>query len=444
MTEESVPEKEERRRKRRRRRPGGIPHTPQPSEGSEAVAAPEKKRRPRPRRSPGASAERTERPPRSSASTSVDVSGLLDLREDGTGFLRQLDEDLKAQKTDPMIPAPLTRKFGLKNGSIIAGKGTQSRGHDSPRVNLIETVDGEKPTQRKRSGGFQKFTVIDPDFQYELGGCEQEGQLSMRILDLLCPLGRGQRGLLVAPPRTGKTTLMQQIATSIQGLYPDVHLMILLVDERPEEATYWRRAVKNGEVYVSTMDESPKNHVRLAELVQFRAERLVEAGKEVVILLDSITRLTRAYNNLLGGKDSKTMSGGLSTNVFTKPKRFFGAARNTEDAGSLTILATALIRTGSRMDDIIFEEFKGTGNMELTLDRMLADRRIFPAMSITSTGTRKEERLFTRTTMKKINILRRVLSRMRPREAMEMMIDRLAQYPSNEDFLAAFSLDDVS
>jgi transcription termination factor Rho len=379
-------------------------------------------------------------PPRSEP---VEVSGILDIRQDGTGFLRQLDRDLAENPQDPMIPVAMVRKFGLKNGMLCLGRGVSGRGNYGPRMEFLESIDGMDARERRQVPEFKRLTVIDPDFHFELGTCEHAGSLSMRVMDLLAPLGRGQRGLLVAPPRTGKTTLLQQVARSMEEIYPDVHIMVLLIDERPEEATYWRRNLNSGEVYVSTMDQSPKRHVRLAELVQFRAERLVEEGKEVVILLDSITRLTRAYNNTVGGKNSKVMSGGLDSRVFQKPKSFFGAARNTENAGSLTILASALIDTGSRMDHVIFEEFKGTGNMEVTLDRALADRRIFPAININATGTRKEEKLFTRQTMRKVNILRRVLSRMRPREAVEMLIDRLERYPSNREFLDAFSLDDV-
>ncbi len=373
----------------------------------------------------------------------LEVSGILDIRKDGTGFLRQLERDLAESPQDPMVPVAIVRKFGLKNGMLCSGRGVPGKGKYGPRMEFLEKVDDMDAAERRRMPQFKRLTVIDPDFHFELGTCDHDGRLSMRVMDLLAPLGRGQRGLLVAPPRTGKTTLLQHVARSMEEIYPDVHIMVLLIDERPEEATYWRRNLKNGEVYVSTMDQPPKRHVRLAELVQFRAERLVEQGKEVVILLDSITRLTRAYNNTVGGKNSKVMSGGLDSRVFQKPKSFFGAARNTENAGSLTILASALVDTGSRMDHVIFEEFKGTGNMEVTLDRALADRRIFPAININATGTRKEEKLFTRQTMRKINILRRVLSRMRPREAVEMLIDRLERYPSNREFLDAFSLDDV-
>ena len=370
-------------------------------------------------------------------------AGIIDIRKDGTGFLRQPSNDLMAKDSDPMLPKELVKRLALKNGSLIEGSGFCSSGHQSARINKIETIDGQTPNEYRRNKSFKKRTVIDPDFHYELGLHPQEGQLSMRVIDLLSPIGRGQRALLVAPPRTGKTTIMMDIASAMEALYPDVHLIVLLIDERPEEATYWKRNITNGEVFVSTMDQSPENHARLSELVQFRAERLVESGKEVVILLDSITRMTRAFNNTIGGNNSRTMSGGLDSKVFQRPKHFFGAARNTESGSSLTIIATALIDTGSRMDKVIFEEFKGTGNMELTLDRHLADRRVFPAVSIESTATRKEEKLLSAGTLRKVNILRRVLSRLRPREAMEMLADRLGRYESNKDFLKAFSSDDV-
>ena len=374
---------------------------------------------------------------------SQSCAGIIDIRKDGTGFLRQPSNDLMAKDSDPMLPKELVKRLALKNGSLIEGSGFCSSGHQSARINKIETIDGQTPNEYRRNKSFKKRTVIDPDFHYELGLHPQEGQLSMRVIDLLSPIGRGQRALLVAPPRTGKTTIMMDIASAMEALYPDVHLIVLLIDERPEEATYWKRNITNGEVFVSTMDQSPENHTRLSELVQFRAERLVESGKEVVILLDSITRMTRAFNNTIGGNNSRTMSGGLDSKVFQRPKHFFGAARNTESGSSLTIIATALIDTGSRMDKVIFEEFKGTGNMELTLDRHLADRRVFPAVSIESTATRKEEKLLSAGTLRKVNILRRVLSRLRPREAMEMLADRLGRYESNKDFLSAFSSDDV-
>ena len=368
----------------------------------------------------------------------VEVSGLLELRKGGTGFLLPLDSIMAESKTDVMVPPQMVRKFNLKMGSIITGKASGPGG----KLRFVDTVDGLPANESRRCINFNKLRAIDPDFHYELGSFEQEGQISMRIIDLLAPIGRGQRALLVAPPRSGKTMLMQQIARGMEALYPDVHLIVLLIDERPEEATYWCREIKNGEVFVSTMDKTSKEHVRLTGLVQARAERLVESGREVVILLDSITRMARAFNHETSS-NGKTMSGGLDSRAMAKPKKFFGNARNTEEAGSLTILGTCLVETGSRMDQVIFEEFKGTGNSELVLDRRLADRRIFPAIAIDRSGTRKEEKLRTKMTQKKVDILRRVLSRMRPLEAMELMVNRLAQFPSNREFLGAFSMDDV-
>ncbi len=419
-----------RRRRRRRRRP--ILSEPQALETSTVpeIQPPVAGRGPRPA---------SPRPP---VPQDLEVRGILEVAKGGLGFLRDPARNLEDRRGDPVLPPEMIRRFGLKPGSELVARVRPGTGRQEARVRFVETVDGLSMPEHRRRRPFRKLTVIDPDFHYELGGFDQEGQISMRILDVLCPLGRGQRALLVAPPRSGKTMLMQQVARAMEALYPDVHLIVLLVDERPEEATYWRRNVHEGEVFVSTLDETPRHHVRLAELVQARAERLVEAGKEVMILLDSITRLARAYNHVIGNS-GKTMSGGLDARTMARPKVFFGAARNTENAGSLTILATTLVDTGSRMDQVIFEEFKGTGNMELVLDRRLADRRIFPAIAVDRSGTRKEEKLISRSTLRKIGILRRVLSRMRPLEAMELLINRLAQFPSNRDFLNAFSLDDV-
>ncbi len=462
MTDEKSPDpgaQARRRRRRRRRRPAAGPPTDAPvvdgAEGGSpsdtaapAEAGEDGRPRRRRRRSGGgasgdaAPAAKDRGAPDRGADRgeSVALSGVLELRKDGTGFLRDPARNLEDRKGDPMVPKELVRKFQLKEGSEVAGQGFP--GQPAPRMRFVETVDGMRVEDHRRRRNFRKLTVIDPDFHYELGTHAQEGQISMRILDVLAPLGRGQRALLVAPPRSGKTMLMQQVARAMEALYPDVHLIVLLIDERPEEATYWKRELERGEVYVSTMDETPKNHVRLAELVQARAERLVESGREVMILLDSITRLARAYNHV-SGNSGKTMSGGLDARTMARPKTFFGAARNTEDAGSLTILGTTLVDTGSKMDQVIFEEFKGTGNMELVLDRRLADRRVFPAIAVDRSGTRKEEKILMRTTMRRINILRRVLSRMRPLEAMELMVNRLAQYPSNREFLDAFSMEDV-
>ena len=453
MTDEKSPDpgaQARRRRRRKRRRPAAGPPSAPPSAGDDGrVPPPEQvdvmaetpKRSFAPRRRPSGKPAAAEQPPRpSGGGASIEVRGILDLRQDGTGFLRDPKRTLEERKSDPMVPKELVRKFLLKAGSEIVAQA--SPGQPSPRARFVDSVDGLSLEEHRRRRHFRKLTVIDPDFHYELGTHRQEGQISMRILDVLAPLGRGQRALLVAPPRSGKTMLMQQVARAMEALYPDVHLIVLLIDERPEEATYWKRNLERGEVFVSTMDETPKNHVRLAELVQARAERLVEAGKEAMILLDSITRLARAYNHV-AGNSGKTMSGGLDSRAMARPKAFFGAARNTEDAGSLTIMGTTLVDTGSRMDQVVFEEFKGTGNMELVLDRRLADRRIYPAIAVDKTGTRKEEKILLRTTLRRVNILRRVLSRMRPLEAMELMVGRLAQFPSNREFLDAFSMDDV-
>ena len=448
MIEDSGQDKasQARRRRRRRRRRSAGTGTPglgvdvESAEQGDAQAAPATTGSRRRRRGGGGEAKVADGSAAPRAANRIEVRGVFELRKDGTGFLRQPDKNLQPQKDDPVLPVQLVRKFQIKAGSEVVAQAQAGKG--APRVQFIESIDGLSVPEHRRRRNFKKLTVIDPDFHYELGTHPQEGQLAMRILDLLCPLGRGQRGLLVSPPRAGKTTVLQQIAKSMEALYPDVRLIVLLIDERPEEATNWRRAIERGEVFASTMDQSPKDHIALAELVQARAERMVEAGKEVVILLDSLTRLARAYNHVIGSS-GKTMSGGLDARTMAKPKHFFAAARNTETAGSLTIVATCLVDTGSRMDQVIFEEFKGTGNMELVLDRRLADRRIFPAIAVDKTGTRKEEKLLTRQTMRKISILRRVLSRMRPLEAMELMVGRLQNFPTNRDFLNAFSMDDV-
>jgi transcription termination factor Rho len=301
----------------------------------------------------------------------------------------------------------------------------------------ISTVDGRKPAEVRNLAPFKSLTSIDPDFHYAIG--DGTGEVSMRIVDILCPVGRGQRGLIVAPPRTGKTTILRQFAHGIETIYPDVHLMVVLVDERPEEATEWKRSVVRGQVFVSTADETTKNHIQTAEIAWIRAMRLVELGEDVIILLDSITRLARAYNNQ-AGNSGKTMSGGLDSHAMERPRKIFGSARNTESAGSLTILGTTLIETGSRLDQLVFEEFKGTGNMELVLSRRLADRRIFPALDVERSGTRKEEKLVGLKRLKRIHTLRRVLSRMNFVEAMELLITKLDD-EKTDDFLARFEID---
>jgi transcription termination factor Rho len=364
------------------------------------------------------------------------LTGMLVLDKGGYGVLRRIEAQFLPSKEDVWVPQHLVQRFKLREGSLITGpcgRGTQHKF----QLNQVELVDGKPPHEVANLMAFKRLTSIDPDFHYAVG--DITGDVSMRILDVICPVGRGSRGLIVAPPRSGKTILMRKFAQAIEQGYPDVHLMVLLVDERPEEATEWRRSTK-GEVFVSTNDENTKNHVMLAEGVWKRAQRLVELGTDVVLLLDSITRLARAYNNLDGGS-GRTMSGGLDSRAMEKPRSFFGSARNTETAGSLTILGTTLIETGSRLDQLVFEEFKGTGNMEIVLSRKLADRRIFPAIDIERSGTRKEEKLFGAQRLKRIQTLRRVLLKMNFVEAMELLITKLEDVEKTDDFLKRFDVD---
>ncbi|MCC7396997.1 MAG: transcription termination factor Rho [Planctomycetes bacterium] len=373
--------------------------------------------------------------------------GVLEYTKEGNGWLRKKQNSYLADSIpngDTFVPASLIRQFRLQDGSEVLGQaGMPSRGPQRLTLATVTEVDGMPPEERRELKAFREMTVIDPEPQFVLAPGSDEN-ISLRIVDLLCPLGYGQRGLVVAPPRSGKTVLMQQICHSIAEHYPDTHMMVLLIDERPEEATGWKRSVEgpNREVLVSTLDEGPKHHIAVSEVCMKRAQRLVETGRDVVILLDSITRLTRAYNSFLGGRGGGTMSGGLGAKVLEVPKKFFGAARNCEEGGSLTILATTLVDTGSRMDQVIFEEFKGTGNMELVLNRQLAERRIFPAIDIELSGTRKEELLLGADVTKRLYTLRRVLARMNALDAMPLLIDRLLKTDNNKQFLDSFRLEE--
>jgi transcription termination factor Rho len=387
--------------------------------------------RPNERPSPGGHPGETHEP-----RMPLEGEGMLVKEMGGFGVLRQLDNQYLPSRNDIFVPQRLIMLHRLRDGSIVRGRIGRGQKHKYA-LNDVSTVDGKPPGELKDLAEFKTLTTIDPDFHYAVG--DATGDVSMRILDIICPVGRGQRGLIVAPPRAGKTTILRQFAKGIEVGYPDVRLMVLLVDERPEEATEWKRCTK-GQVFVSTADEAAKTHVHLAELVWKRAQRLVELGEDVVVLLDSITRLARAYNNLSGGS-GRTMSGGLDSQAMQRPRAIFGSARNTETAGSLTILGTTLIETGSRMDQMIFEEFKGTGNMELVLSRKLADRRIFPAIDIEKSGTRKEEKLYSAKRMKHIAILRRVLLRMNFIEAMELLVTKLEDVETNDDFLKRFEVD---
>ena len=367
----------------------------------------------------------------------VEGGGILEIGNEGFGFLRQAKNNFLPGEDDIYVPPGLINQFKLREGSEVVGQvGQPRRPGQKPLLVSLETVDGLSPEERMERPHFKELTSIDPEpmFVLEPG----EGDISLRIMDLLTPIGKGQRGLLVAPPRTGKTVLLQKVASAIEQHYPEVELMVLLIDERPEEATGWRRSLgEKGLVLCSTLDEMARNHVALSEIVLKRAHRLVECGRDVVIVLDSITRLARAYNAEIKNS-GRILTGGIDSRTMEKPKKFFGSARNVEEGGSLTILATALIETGSRMDQVIFEEFKGTGNMELVFSRTLADRRIFPAMDIELSGTRKEEKLLPAEALNRIYTLRRVLAKLRPHEAMPLLIDRLKKTKSNAEFLAAF------
>ncbi len=364
------------------------------------------------------------------------LSGIFVLEKGGFGFLRREESQYLPSKEDIFVSQQLVQRCKLRDGALVAGpcgKGNQSK----HQLLNVDTVDGKDPREVANIVPFKKLTSIDPDFHYAVG--DIQGDVSMRVLDVICPVGRGSRGLIVAPPRTGKTILMRKFANAITEGYPEVNLMVLLIDERPEEATEWKRTTK-GQVFVSTNDEDTKNHVELAEIVFKRCQRLVELGQDVVLLLDSITRLARAYNNH-AGTSGKTMSGGLDSRAMERPRSFFGMARNTETAGSLTILGTTLIETGSRLDQMVFEEFKGTGNLEIVLSRKLADRRIFPAIDIERSGTRKDEKLHSATRLRRIHTLRRVLLKMNFVEAMELLINKLEDVDKIDDFLKRFETD---
>ena len=366
------------------------------------------------------------------------ATGVILIDKQKHGELRDPANGLLKTNQDVHVPPRLVQKHQLREGSLVVGPYVRSKGRHKFDLVDVETVDGMSPAEARKFKAFKTHTSIAPDFHYGVG--DPSGDLSLRIIDLLCPVGRGQRGLLVAPPRSGKTMILQAFAKALEEHFPDVELMVLLVDERPEEATEWRRMIDPSQVFVSTNDETSKRHTQLCEAVFKRAQRMVELGKEVFLLVDSLTRMGRAYNNVKGNS-GKTMSGGIDSRALEIPKQFFGLARNTETAGSLTILATALIETGSQMDKVIFEEFKGTGNMELVLSRKLADRRIFPAIDIERSGTRKEERLFSLPKLRQMHTLRRVLTRMHFAEAMELLVTKLDEVPTNADFLKRFEVD---
>jgi transcription termination factor Rho len=366
----------------------------------------------------------------------VSVSGYLDLRDEGYGFLRV--NGYLPNREDSYVSVRLTRQFGLRKGDFVSGMSKPAgRNEKNPAMLDIATINGVDAEKVKNRPRFEDLTPLFPDSRLVLENAADPNNMTARIIDLIAPIGKGQRGIIVSPPKAGKTTVMKTIATSIERNHPEVKLIVLLIDERPEEVTDMRRTVK-GEVIASTFDRPSEEHTHVAELTIEKAKRMVEMGNDVVIILDGITRLSRAYN-LAAPATGRIMSGGIDAGALYPPKKFFGAARNVEEGGSLTILATALVETNSRMDDAIFEEFKGTGNMELRLDRKVAERRIYPAIDVDASSTRHEELLFDRKELQQVWKLRRVLSGLaadgNAAPGLELLIDRLKTFKNNADFL---------
>ncbi len=366
--------------------------------------------------------------------TEILGEGVVEVLQDGFGFLRSSDSNYLPGPDDIYVSPTQIRKFGLRTGDTVEGpiRGPKD-GERYFALLKVNSINFEDPEKIKHKIHFDNLTPLYPDERLKLEVQDPtKKDFSPRVIDIVAPIGKGQRALIVAPPRTGKTVLLQNIAQSITSNHPECYLIVLLIDERPEEVTDMQRSVK-GEVVSSTFDEPASRHVQVAEMVIEKAKRLVEHGRDVVILLDSITRLGRAYNTVVPSS-GKVLTGGVDANALQRPKRFFGAARNIEEGGSLTIVATALIDTGSRMDEVIFEEFKGTGNAEIVLDRKVADKRIFPAIDILKSGTRKEELITPRSDLQKTYVLRRILNPMGPQDAIEFLIDKLRQTKQNSEF----------
>lgn len=368
-----------------------------------------------------------------SLDSGIEASGILEVLSDGYGFIRS--ENYLPGENDVYVAPSQIRRFSLKTGDIITGNTRVRTQTDKFGALLfVKTINGLTPADHARRKNFEDLTPIFPDERIRLE--RPGGTVAMRIMDLMSPVGKGQRGMIVSPPKAGKTTLLKDVARSVTTNNPEMHLIILLIDERPEEVTDIKEAIEgdNVEVIYSTFDELPEHHKRVSEMVIERAKRLVEGGKDVIILLDSITRLTRAYNMTVP-PSGRTLSGGLDPAALHMPKRFFGAARNMREGGSLTILATALIETGSKMDDVVYEEFKGTGNMEMILDRKLSERRVFPAIDIPKSGTRREDLLLEQDELEAINIIRKALNGLKAEEAVEKVLDMFVRTRSNHDFV---------
>ena len=380
-----------------------------------------RRRRPRRRRGPKG-------PP-------IQVEGYLWVRDNGGPLLVASKRNFVADRSDPTVPVELLQPLHLETGLFLTG---QAHSGDRPRMSSIETIEGLEPQEyRTNAIPFTELVSIDPIDRFNL---ETDPEIvEPRVAELIAPLGKGQRCLIVSPPKAGKTTLLQQMAHAIAINHEDTTIFVLLVDERPEEVTDWKRSIASGEVFASSTDQSLESHIQVSEMVFERARRLVEMGKDVVVFMDSLTRMSRAFNNLQKGS-GRILSGGIDARTMEKPRRFFGSARKVEDGGSLTVVATCLIDTGSRMDEVIFQEFKGTGNMELVLDRKLFNKRIFPCINIPQSGTRKEEKLYPKEQIEKLFLMRRALSSLSPEAAMELLLQKVREFPSNKQFLSSLQL----
>lgn len=359
------------------------------------------------------------------------VEGILVLDAKGNGTLRSPRRRGKAFPSDPFIPREIIKRFKMKTGSWVVAKAQQKKGHVNAKVAYVESIDGINPNERHRRPAFQNLTAQSSSEQLVLE--VKDGRITNRVIDLFCPIGKGQRGLIAAPPRTGKTTLLKDIALGIRENHPNVKIMVLLVDERPEEVTDFSRDLPEAELYASSNDESARMHIGIAEVCIERARRLTEVGQDVILLIDSLTRLTRAYNNV--SPRGNTLTGGLNSKAIEKPRQIFASARATEEAGTLTIVASALIQTGSKMDDSIFEEFKGTGNMEIVLDRKIAELRIWPAINLCASGTRKEEQILSPDALEAASFLRRAMLAGKPEDIAEAMTERLKKTKTNAEFI---------
>jgi transcription termination factor Rho len=400
----------------------------------EKISTPAPADTPAPTTAPASAAAPSPAPAPAPVENVIRVEGVLDidLQRGGNGQLIDLSRGGKRRPTDTFVPKELIRRFKLRTGSMIGGTAFPPDGRfPNPKMKFIESVDGVSIEDRRARFEFTTLTTISPNQHLKME--MKDGRLTTRTVDLFCPIGKGTRGLIVAPPRTGKTTLLRDMALGVLENNPECHVMILLVDERPEEVTDFRRSVAKAEIWASSNDEQIENHVRIADLCIERAKRLVELGKDVVLFVDSITRLSRAHNT--ARNSGRTGSGGLDVRALEKPRQIFASARRTEEAGSLTIIASVLVETGSRMDDVIFQEFKGTGNMELVLDRKCAEMRLWPAINIAASGTRKEELLIDAKTLEGIHFFRRALVQQKIEEATDTMIARLSKTKTNAEFL---------